>query len=62
VAGQDRAINPDSCWQLASSRPEFSVSEVDAGHFSFLAQPGLIADHLVSLAKNGRPSHNGGSQ
>lgn len=61
VAGQDRAIDPKGCWQLASARPEFSVSEVDAGHFSFLAQPRRIAQHLVSLAKDGRPSRNGGS-
>jgi pimeloyl-ACP methyl ester carboxylesterase len=62
VAGQDRAIDPKACWRLASSRPEFSVSEIDGGHFSFLAQPQRVADHLVSLAKDGRPSSNGGSQ
>jgi hypothetical protein len=62
VAGQDRAIDPKACWRLASSRPEFSVSEIDAGHFSFLAQPRRVAHHLVSLAKTaGRPA-NGGSQ
>jgi hypothetical protein len=62
VAAQDRAINPKGCWRLAASRPEFSVSEVDAGHFSFLSQPRHIAHHLVSLAKKGRPSNNGGSE
>jgi hypothetical protein len=62
VAGQDRAINPKGCWRLASSRPEFSVSEVDGGHFSFLSQPRGVAHHLVSLVKEARPSSNGGSK
>jgi pimeloyl-ACP methyl ester carboxylesterase len=60
VAAQDRAVNPKACWRLAASRPGFSVSEVDAGHFSFLSQPRTVAHHLVSLAKEGRPSSNGG--
>lgn len=62
VAAKDRAINPKGCWRLASSRPEFLVSEVDAGHFSFLSQPTYVAHHLVSLAKEGRPSSIGGSE
>lgn len=61
VAGQDRAIDPQACRQLAASRPGFSVTEVDAGHFSFLSQPGRLALHLASLAKQGQPSSNGGS-
>lgn len=62
VAGQDRAIDPQGCRALAASRPGFSVSEVDAGHFSFLARPAHIAHHLVSLARESLHPSIGGSQ